>query len=355
MYKITVLQHAEEPPLDIFARYMIGPFLNGQAFSLGSILRHVMLSELTGFAIIGARIKNVQHEFSFLPNIREDITDILLNLKEIVFTTDDRFDLKKGFVVGKIKYTGGPGFLTSQDIILPEGLRVVDSNQYVAELTSDGEFELDLLISQGIGYALSSSFEDMLPDYFLGVDAIFMPVINASFLIETGSSSVESLIFDIRTNGSLLPDEAITCAAEIIIRSFEKLLLSEVPNILTLEALHSSQKERTLDIDFASSELQVPDSCENITEIDETETQPSEDEEENLELQSLEHAILDQIFILNLDLGSRVINALTKSNILTLEQLANTSKSRILQIKGLGKKSVKILEEQLSSFNLRFK
>jgi DNA-directed RNA polymerase subunit alpha len=246
MYKVSLIEHSEEPPLDLFARYMIGPFLAGQGHMLGSILRHVMLSELTGFAIIGARIKGVDHEFSSISNMREDITDLLLNLKEIVFKTNEQLDDTKGFILGTIKYNEGNGFITSNNIILPPGITVVDSHQYIAEITGKGEFELDLLISRGIGYALSTSFEDFLPQHFLGVDAIFMPIINASFLIETTENSlsgVESLIFDVRTNGSLLPDEAITCAAEIVIRSFERLLLAEIPEIVSLEEAFSSEKD----------------------------------------------------------------------------------------------------------------
>lgn len=293
MLQIQCLQSKTLEVNALFSRFAIGPLKKGQGLTIGNALRRVLLSDLQGLAIAGVRISQVNHEFSTLPEVKEDVIDILLNLKQIVL---------KGFIkesfISRLSYHG-PGIITAKNIELPEEVKLVEPNQYIATVNTSKIIEMELLIKIGEGYSITNGNNiGDLPEGFLGIDTVFMPVKKVNFFIETASNEasldLESLILEVNTNGSITPIQAISSAAEIL------------QNIL--------------------SSLKITDSPLPIKAIKET----------NL---TKETNTFDSILIEELELSVRAFNCLKRANIHTLADLLKYSQEELLEFKNFGQKS----------------
>jgi len=302
MFQVRCLKSTRSDNTEFYGKYSIGPFLRGQSNTIGNALRRVLLSNLQGLAITGVRITGINHEFSTIPGIKEDVVDILLNLKQIVL---------KGNIteptVARLK-VNQPGIIIAKDIELPSNVMLVDPNQYVASLTSMANIEMEFLITKGQNYFTSNQMDPTLPDSFLGVDAVFMPVIKVNFFIETSisdtPSDLESLILEIWTNGSIMPDQALTSSAEILENTFRK-------------------------ISILPTSFEAP-----------------------IKEKKIEH--FQTISIEKLKLSVRVYNSLTNANIETLFDLMQYSAHDLLQFKNFGKKSAEEVRKKLKTrFNLK--
>lgn len=308
MLKIECIE-CETNQHTIFSRFLVGPIKRGQGTTVGNVLRRVLLSGLQGLAIVGIRIKNIGHEFEPVSYLREDIIDIILNLKQVVL---------KGSLtepgLAKINFQG-PGFITAGDIDLPNGVEVIEPRQYIATVTTSELIELDLFLKVGEGYAMNDYAGSRLPKGFLLIDATYMPVIQANFFIETLKGdgtpyidNIESLVLEITTNGSIDPVDAISAAAERLENFFSTL--------------------RTTDFFF-----------EPLLE-EEAEKEPEES--------------FDEISVARLSLSPRASNCLDRANIRTLADLANYSRSDLLSLQSFGQKSVdEIASKFEESFNYR--
>jgi DNA-directed RNA polymerase subunit alpha len=175
MFQVQCLKSTKNKTTEIYSKYSIGPFLKGQSTTIGNALRRVLLSNLNGIAITGVRITGIDHEFSTIPNVKEDIVDILLNLKQIVLKGDiteptlARLNIKE------------PGIVLAKDIELPSNISIIDPKQYIASLSDKGNLEIEFLITKGQNYFTSDKLNYTIPEQFLGVDAIFMPVTKVNF------------------------------------------------------------------------------------------------------------------------------------------------------------------------------
>jgi DNA-directed RNA polymerase subunit alpha len=294
---------------------LVGPFLKGQSVTVGNALRRVLLSNLQGVAIIGVRIIGIDHEFSTISNVNEDVVDILLNLKQIVFQgnvnepTLARLKVKRA------------GIINANSIELPEEVSLVDPRQYIACLNSDGDLEMEFLIAQGQNYMTSGRIDYLLPPDFLAVDAIFMPVTKANFFVETArslsteellekygkSSELESLLLEIWTNGSIKPSEALSYSAEILENTFGLLRITDtiLPNTLP------------------------------------TTTSVEEDKNEHF----------DTVFIEELELSVRAYNCLKRANVNTLSDLLQYS-AEDLRINFGQKSADEVCESLKKRFNI---
>jgi DNA-directed RNA polymerase subunit alpha len=209
-------------------QFLINSLRPGQGITIGNQLRRVLLGDLGGVAISAVRIAGVSHEFSTIPGVREDILEILLNLKGIVFkskTQDTQF--------GRLKVQG-PSVITADLIQLPPNLEIVNPNQYIATISTSNILEIEFKFEYGIGYKLASqTFLDEAENY-LQLDTIFMPVQKVDFKIEnvydTANNITERLFIDIWTNGSISPNDAIESAAQIIIDLFTLLINNKDTN-----------------------------------------------------------------------------------------------------------------------------
>ena len=291
MFQIQCLNSKTENPTSILTKFCIEPLKKGQGVTIGNALRRVLLSDLPGIAIVGVRISNVNHEFSTIPGLKEDIIEILLNLKQIVF---------KGKllepVIARVSFQGS-GIITAQDIELPSEISIVDPNQYIASLVKPINLEMEVLLEFGYGYSVSEQIVNRLPQGFVALDAIFMPVQKVNFFIETSKntsfSEVETLILEVATNGSIEPIEAIINASSI------------------LETIFASftSKDETI-----SQPLLVVDKPEPQSEY-------------------------DNIMLEELELSVRAYNCLKRANVHSVSELLKYSQEDLLEFKNFGQKS----------------
>jgi len=305
MFQVQCLQSKVQTSTDHYSKYSIGPFIKGQSTTVGNTLRRVLLSNLQGLAIIGVRITGINHEFSTVPNVKEDVIDILLNLKQIILSGTITEPTLARLIVKNA------GIVTASDIKLPSNITLVDPRQYIATLNTNGNLEMEFLIARGQNYLSNSVVDSVVPAGFLGVDAIFMPVKKVNFFVETSrstsSSELESLIFEIWTNGSITPAEALSSSAEILENTFRLLKIAETSTTVVI-----------------SNEIPVQE-------------------------ESGEH--LDTVFIEELELSVRAYNCLKRANVHTLADLLQYSASDLLEFKNFGQKSA---DEVCDSLQKRF-
>ena len=236
-------------------QFLINSLRSGQGITVGNQLRRVLLGDLGGVAISAVRIAGISHEFSTIPGVREDILEILLNLKGIVLksqTKDTQF--------GRLKIQG-PMVVTADLIQLPPNLEIVNPNHYIATISTSNIIEIEFKFEYGIGYKLASqTFSDEAENY-LQLDTIFMPVQKVDFKIEnvydTTNNLTERLFLDIWTNKNISPNEALESAAQIIIDLFTLLINNKDTN----ENNQLETKTRSISIEpytnIAIEELQL--------------------------------------------------------------------------------------------------
>ena len=209
-------------------QFVINSLQPGQGITIGNQLRRVMLGDLGGVAVSAVRITGVTHEFSTIPGVREDILEILLNLKGIVLkseTKDVRF--------GRLKIQG-PCVVTADLIQLPSDLELVNPNHYIATLLTSNILEIEFKFEYGTGYKLATQTFLDEADNYLQLDTVFMPVQKVDFKIEnvydTANNISERLFIDIWTNGSISPNEALENGSQIIIDIFTSLINNQNTN-----------------------------------------------------------------------------------------------------------------------------
>ena len=305
MFQVQCLKSTTNKATEFYSKYSIGPFLKGQSTTVGNALRRVLLSNLQGIAISGVRITGIDHEFSTIPHVKEDVVDILLNLKQIILKgnisepTLARLNVKDA------------GIIVAGNLELPNNITLVDPRQYIASLTSKGNLEMEFLIARGQNYFTSGKLDYTIPERFLAVDAVFMPVTKVNFFVETSRSSssfeLESLILEIWTNGSISPDEALSSSAEILENTFG---LLKVTNTLSA----------------SSANIEAP-----------------------VQEEKSEH--LETIFIEELELSVRAYNCLKRANVHTLSDLLQYSADDLLEFKNFGQKSA---DEVCDNLKTRF-
>ena len=203
-------------------QFMINSLKPGQGLTIGNQLRRVLLGDLGSVAISAVRIAGVTHEFSTIPGVREDILEILLNLKGVVFKSKT-----KNLKFGRLKIQG-PIVVTADLIQLPSDLEIVNPNHYIATISTSNILEIEFKFEYGTGYRLASRTFNEENENYLQLDTIFMPVQKVDFKIEnvydSANNVTEQVLIDIWTNGSISPKEALKSAAQIIIDLFMLLI-----------------------------------------------------------------------------------------------------------------------------------
>ena len=310
MFQVQCLNSTTNKATEFYSKYSIGPFLKGQSTTVGNALRRVLLSNLQGLAITGVRITGIDHEFSTIPNVKEDVVDILLNLKQIVIKGNITEPILARLNVKE------PGIIVADNIELPDSITFVDPRQYIASLTAKGNLEMEFLIARGQNYFTSGKLDYTIPERFLAVDAVFMPVTKVNFFVETSRNSssfeLESLILEIWTNGSIMPDEALSTSAEILENTFGLLKVTDT---------------------FATTSPTI-------------ETPVQEEKNEHLET----------IFIEELKLSVRAYNCLKRANVHTLSDLLKYSATDLLEFKNFGQKSAdEVCENLKTRFDLNLR
>ena len=293
MFQVQCLESSTKISTQLYSKYSIGPFIKGQSTTIGNVLRRVLLSNLPGLAITRVRITGINHEFSTIPNVKEDVVDILLNIKQIIL----KGSAPEPTLVRLC--TNTPGIITAGDLELPDNISLVDPRQYIASFAGNSTLEMEFLIACGQNYVPSGKFDSILPAGFLAVDAVFMPVTKVNFFVETSkknsTSELESLILEVWTNGSITPAEALSSSAEILENTFGILKITDTP----------------------------------ITQALDLELPPQEETGEHLE----------SVFIEELELSVRAYNCLKRANVHTLSDLLQYTADDLLEFKNFGQKS----------------
>lgn len=300
---------------DFDGKFEFRPLEPGYGLTVGNALRRVLLSSLEGFAITSVKIGGVDHEFSTIPGVVEDVTEIILNLKQLRFKRQiDEVDNEIVSIVisGKDQITAGD----FQKYI--SGFQILNTDQVICNLDSKVKLEIELNIEKGRGYVPAE--ENKKSNASIGTiftDSIFTPIKNVKYSVENfrveQKTDYEKLVFEIMTDGSINPQDALTDAARILIHHF--MLFSD--ERITLEA----------------------------DEIAKTETY----DEESLHMRQLLKTKL-----IDMDLSVRALNCLKAAEVDTLGDLVSFNKNDLMKFRNFGKKSLTELEELVIVKGLNF-
>jgi len=276
----------------MYGQFLIDSLSLGQGITIGNLLRRVLLGDLTGTAITGIRIAGVKDEFSLIPGIREDILEILLNLKGIILKSEIA-----GRQFGRLR-VHGPAVITASSIEMPPEIEIINPTHYIATISTSYIVEIEFKIESGTKYQLANElFSDKFED-FIEIDAIFMPVQKVDFKVDNiydnSSGTKERLIIDIWTNGSISPEQAIFSGSNLIINLLKSL-----------------------------NEQKIKKEKENL--IEKNHIKP---------IDPYSHIAIEE-----LQLSVRPYNCLKRAQINTIGDLLNYSPEKLLELKNFGRKS----------------
>jgi len=290
---------------DFKGQYVVEPLYRGYGNTIGNALRRVLLSSIPGVAIKGLRIEGVLSEFSVIEGVKEAVTEIILNVKEIVVKSESAGEKKMTLSVK------GPKVVTAADIIPDLDLEIINPDQIICTITNDREIDMEFLVDSGEGFVVSDEIDkkDWPVDY-IAVDAIYTPIRKVSYSVKDTMvgrmTDFDKLTIDIETDGSVKIRDAVSYAVELLKLHFDPF-------------------------------LELGNKMENLR--DEVE------EEENNNESTKEESILSAK-IEELDLTVRSFNCLKKAGIEEVSQLAKLSMPELLKIRNLGRKSLdEILEK----------
>jgi len=304
-----------EPVGENRGRFIVEPLARGYGYTFGNALRRVLLSSLEGAAISSVKVTGVEHEFSTVPHVKEDVTDIILNLKKIVFVLHGESDDHEVMLV-----KDGPGAVTAADIQLPAAVEVMDPDAYIATLEDGGRLEMQLMVRRGRGYA---SADNNKPDQtilgLIPIDSIFSPVRRVAYRVEPARvgqrTDFDKLTLEVETNGALDPKAAVMKAAGLL---REDLLIFTADGDEDEEG-YPAQSSR------AGEQPAAKGSGFDDTPIEE------------------------------LELGVRSYNCLKREGIETVGDLVNKSEQELMCIPNFGRKSIEEVRERLEKNNLKLK
>lgn len=293
-------------------RFTLEPLAKGYGATLGNALRRIMISSMPGACISSVRIDGVLHEFQALEGVLEDVTDVLLNLKKVVF----RSHVERP--VHLVLEAKGPTVVRAKDITPNTDVEIVDPEQYILEITSDREIRMELTVEKGSGYKLAiKNTKGEFPLNTMFVDRNFSPVLLANYEVEDSrvgqSIDFDKLSFFVKTNGAQLPEETIKLASKILAAHLDLLVQFEI----------------TEDVNEEDFQLVQEKSEERMKALD--------------------------IPIKDLEFSVRSRNCLEQENMRTLGELAEKRASELLAIKNFGKKSLYEVREKLAQYGLSLK
>ena len=293
-----------------YGKFVMEPLERGYAITLGNSLRRVLLSTLPGSAITNVKIDGVVHEFSTIPGVKEDVTEIVLNLKGLI-TKLHTDSAKKIYIEAE-----GPCVLTAASIKNDFEVEILNPDMYIATLDEGAKLNMEMTLEKGRGYV--SAEQNKPAQNIIGVipiDSIYTPVLKANFNVDnTRVGNVvdkNKLTLEVWTNGSIKADEAVSMSAKILIEHFE-LFLNLAENVSVTESIMAEKSDNT------------------------------------------KEKVLD-LTIDELDLSVRSFNCLKRAGINTVEDLINKSEMDMMKVRNLGRKSLEEVIAKLASFGFSLK
>ena len=306
IYKIT--EYIEN---NNFGKFELEPLERGFGTKIGNALRRVMLSSMPGSAIVAIRIDGVMHEFQTIDGIVEDVTTIVLNLKNVVVKnlTEETKELHLS--------VSEEGVVTSGDIKTDSDVEIINKDQVIATISKGGKLDMDLIVSNGRGYVPSVDNKKFIEGNkigFIPIDALYSPVERVSYEIENArvgqDANYDKLIMNVQTNGSLKPEEAMALASKILIEHLN--IIADLNEIADVTGIMNAKQE-----DSKLKKLETP--------ID------------------------------DLDFSVRAYNCLKRANVNTLGDLTEKTELEMMKIRNLGKKSLKEVIDKIKEMGLRFR
>jgi DNA-directed RNA polymerase subunit alpha len=320
MLDFQVPRISSESVDDTRGSFTIEPLDRGFGYTFGNSLRRVLLSSLAGAAVTSVRIEGVAHEFSTIRGVKEDVTDIVLNLKGIVCRMhSDATEIEAPLVVT------GPGEITAKDIDLPSGVEILNPDAHIATLEKKTKLEVYLTIGRGRGYRPAE--ENKSPDQPIGVipiDSIFSPVRRVAYNVEQArvgqKTDFDKLTLDIETDGSIDPHAALREAAEILISQLA--IFTDADRVVELRDVGAPG---ALDTGMVGGQVGTNSRPPNA---------------------------MDDILIEELELGVRSYNCLKRAGIQTVGDLVSKTEGELNAIPNFGKKSIDEVIETLHARGL---
>jgi DNA-directed RNA polymerase subunit alpha len=298
-----------EPVGENLGRFYVEPLARGFGYTFGNSLRRVLLSSLEGAAISAVRISGVEHEFSTIPHVKEDVTDIILNLKRVVFVLHGEADEHEVILV-----KDGPGEVLAGDIDLPATVEVMNPDAYIGSIEDAGRLEMRLTVRRGRGYVPAD--DNKRPGMALGVipiDSIFSPVTRVAYSVESARvgqrTDFDKLTIEVETNGALDPETGVFLAAAMLRDDLTAIFLGDVEE--------SGVEAAAPPADTAGPE--------------------------------------DSMLIDDLDLGVRSLNCLKREGVETVGDLLARSEQDLMCIPNFGRKSLDEVRERLEKNNLKLR
>lgn len=300
-----------------FGRFEFRPLEPGYGQTVGNALRRILLSSLGGFAICSIRIDGVAHELDTIPGVKEDVTNIILNLKQVRFkqTVEDT-DTEKAVV----NVSGVDVFKAGDLGKVLSGFEVLNPDLVICHLDSSANFQLEFTINSGRGWVPADENRELLEGAdpsVIAIDSIYTPIKNVKYAVDNfrveQKTDYEKLLLEVTTDGSISPKDALKEASKILIQHF--MMFSDEK--ITLEA-------------------------------------PQEDAPEEFDEEVLHMRQLLKSKLVDMDLSVRALNCLKSAEVETLGELVAFSKNDLLKFRNFGKKSLSELEELLDKLNLSF-
>jgi DNA-directed RNA polymerase subunit alpha len=293
---------------DTVAKFIVEPLERGFGHTLGVCMRRVLLSSMPGAAVTAIRIEGVDHEFTSIKGVQEDLTDIVLNLKNMVVKMDGEDEAKLELSIK------GPADVTAGDISVPAGVEIVNKDLDLATLNKNGRLEVELTVEKGRGYSLAERNKKETDAIgVIPIDSIFTPIKRVAYKVDhtrVGQrTDYDKLLLEVETNGSITPSEAVSKASQII--NEHMMLFVE----------QAEEEER-----------------ESVFAIDESQKEPA-----------LNSPIED------LELSVRSYNCLKRQGIDSLQQLLDCSEIDLINIRNFGSKSIDEVKNKLEELGLSLK
>ena len=295
------------------AKFSVEPLERGFGITLGNAIRRVLLSSLPGTAMYAVEIEGVRHEFSAISGVKEDVTSLILNLKQVNYVSESYVtDLD-----GEVKlHIVGPQVVTAKDLICPSGIEVLNKDEYICTVAEGGTLNATIYVKTGRGYTLAEKNKSAKQSFgTIPTDSNYTPIKKVGYEVTPTrvghDNNYDKLVLDVTTNGAFTPQQAVAIASKILIDHLEL---------------------------FAQIEVLAP-----IDSIIQDEAQ-----EETVDK-------YQQLSIEELDLSVRSYNCLKRANIITVQELTQKTEDDMMKVRNLGKKSLKEVRDKLKALGLSFK
>lgn len=302
----------EEDDNGAYAKFTVEPLEKGFGVTLGNAIRRTLLSALPGAAVTSIKIDGVQHEFSTIKGVKEDVAEIILNLKGLAVKTSSTDETFKKIIHLSHK---GAGVVTAGMITPDDEVEILNPDMYICTLESDADLEMDICIGRGRGYVLADKNKDQTaPIGTIATDSNFTPIRKVNFEVQSTrvgqSIDYDKLVIEVTTNGSMSAKEIISLAAKLV-NDHLSLFIELVENMASQSLLVSSKEDKVIKL--------------------------------------LEMSIED------MDLSVRSYNCLKRANINTVEDLTKKTEDDMLKVKNLGRKSLDEVINKLTGYGLSLK